>query len=96
MIVQSEISATNGRSENDAKYRSTRAINSWRVIKTPHFATGVAQFRIQVTYPNGIVRMMAGIFADRIRMDNYILRWLPTFTGKERTTEALEDHQLPR
>jgi hypothetical protein len=85
-IAQSQIAEKHqAYSEGDAKYRSTRAIDFWEVIKTPHFASGLMQFRIRVTYPSGDVRMMAGAFADRGRMDDYIERWLPTLTGKEKT-----------
>jgi hypothetical protein len=70
---------------SDVKYRSTRPIAFWEVVKVPHFASGVMQFRISVTYPNGDVRLMACAFADRIGLDHYIDRWLPTFSGKEKT-----------
>ena len=97
MIAQSEVAGKNGPfSESDAKYRSTRAIDFWEVVKTPHFGSGVMQFRIRVTYPNGDVRMMAGAFPDRRCMDDYIARWLPTFAGKEKAAQSLQDQQLPR
>ncbi len=70
--------------ESDAKYRSTKAIDFWEVVKTPHFATHAIQLRIRVTYPNGAVRTLAAAFADRIGLDSYLDRWLPTFVGKER------------
>jgi hypothetical protein len=78
-------------SESDARYRSTRAIDSWEVVKTPLFGSGVMQYRIRVTNPNGNVRMMAAVFADRRRLDNYVVRWLPTFAGREKPAEALQD-----
>jgi hypothetical protein len=70
-------------SDGDAKFRSTRAIDSWEVVKTPHFGSCAMQFRIRVTYPNGNVHMMTNVFSDRRRLNNYIDRWLPTFAGKE-------------
>jgi len=70
--------------EGDAKYRSTRPIDFWEVVKAPHFGSGVMQFRMKVTYPNGDVRMMACAFSNREGMNNYIDRWLPTFSGKEK------------
>jgi hypothetical protein len=54
------------------------------------------QYRIRVKNPNGDVRMMGGVFADRRRLDNYIERWLPTFVGKEKNAEALQDQRLPQ
>ena len=52
------------------------------------------QYRIRVKNPNGDLRMMGGVFADRRRLDNYIERWLPTFAGKEKNAEPLQDQQL--
>jgi hypothetical protein len=75
-------------SESDAKYRSTKPIDAWEVVKMPHSVSGVMQFRISVTYPNGDVRTMACAFANRRSMDDYIDRWLPTFVGKEKIVVA--------
>jgi hypothetical protein len=87
MIAQSEVAAKNGTyPESDAKYRSTRAIDFWEVVKTPHFGSRVIHFRIRVTYPDGNVRTLAGAFADRRALDDYIARWLPTLAGKEKTS----------
>jgi hypothetical protein len=72
----------------DAKYRSTRAIDFWEVVKTPLLGSGVMQYRIRVTNPNGSVRMMTSVFANRRRLDNYVERWLPTFAGKETHASA--------
>ena len=71
---------------SDAKYRSTRAIAFWEVVKAPHFASGVLQFRIRATFPDGSFRTMAPAFTDRDRLNKYIQRWWPTYAGKERLT----------
>jgi hypothetical protein len=48
-------------------------------------AVDQVQFRMSVRYPNGEVRMMACAFADRDGLDHYVDRWLPTFSGKEKS-----------
>jgi hypothetical protein len=83
----------NSHPESDLKYRSTRAIDSWQVVRTPLLGSRVMQYRIRVKNPNGHVRMMGRVFPDRRRLDNYIERWLPTFAGKEKNAEALQDQQ---
>ena len=71
--------------KSDTKYCSTAAIEFWELVKAPHFASGAMQLRIRVTYPNRAVRMVAGSFADRRSLDDYIDRWLPRLLGKEKS-----------
>jgi hypothetical protein len=87
MIAEPEVVAKTGSyPESDAKYRSTKAIDFWEVVETPHFASGAMQLRVRVMYPNGTVHMLGAAFADRSALNNYIDRWLPTFVGKEKTS----------
>lgn len=85
LIAQQEITAKIGTLlESDARYRSTKTIRFWEVVRTRHFATRAMQLRIRVTYPNGAVRMLGAAFADRSALNNYIDRWWPAFEGKEK------------
>lgn len=84
MIYQPDVTGKIGKYlENDAKYRSTKAVDFWEVVRTRHFASGALQLRIRVTYPNGTTHMLGAAFADRSALNSYIDRWLPTFVGKE-------------
>jgi hypothetical protein len=87
MMAEAEMPARFGPyPQSDARYRSTKAIAFWEVVRTTHFASGAMQLRIKATYLNGGVRMIGAGFADRTALNNYLDRWWPTFAGKEKSS----------
>jgi hypothetical protein len=52
--------------------------------KPAPFGDPLKILRIQVTYLNGTLRMLAASFRNRAELDNYVARFHPEFVGKER------------
>lgn len=70
--------------DSDSKYRTTRPIASWAVLDKPQpFGQPSKRLRVEVTYPDGTVRMLPAAFRDRPELDKYVARWHPDFSGKE-------------
>jgi hypothetical protein len=67
---------------NDAQSQ-TKPVTSWEVIDHPPFGNPLNKLRLNVTYPDGKVRMLAPSFKDRAGLDKYVARFHLNFAGKE-------------
>jgi hypothetical protein len=63
------------------------SISHWKAVTTLNrFAGGPTKLRLEITQPNGQVRLLAPAFDTRVGLDRYVARFLPEFAGKEVST----------
>jgi hypothetical protein len=59
-------------------------VSHWRAVTTLNpFAGGPTKLRLEVTQPDGRVRLLAPAFESRALLDKYVARFLPDLLGKE-------------
>jgi hypothetical protein len=74
---------------DDARYQ-TQPVTSWEVIDKPApFGDPLNKLRLQVTYADGKVKILAPSFKDRSGLDIYVARFHLNFAGKERVNVSM-------
>ncbi|MCX6623838.1 MAG: hypothetical protein NTY38_22790 [Acidobacteria bacterium] len=67
----------------------------WKAVTTPYpFAGGPTKLRLEVTQPDGRVRLLAPAFETKAGLDRYVARFLPHLAGKESPERSDEKQEL--
>ena len=65
--------------------RKVRPIESWRVLHKPApYGDPLKVLRIEVKYLTGVVKTLSVSFKNRKELDNYVNRFHPEFSGREK------------
>jgi hypothetical protein len=70
---------------DDKPPRNPKPVESWRVVqKSLPYGDPLKVLRIEVKYASGLVKTLSVAFKNREELDNYLNRFHPEFSGKEK------------